>query len=112
MSQEINLAEYGYKPNTEITISSELFIALLETLNRVEAQETKPVMLNTTPIAVGKNKLELKQHDSKSFFEQEPTNAMTILGAAALDLKFNLLTLHQKNIMDGIAVKAEELANA
>ena len=104
-----NLSEYTYPPNSTVNIPSDLFTALLDTLNIIEQNGTIRTMLNSVPKALGKDKLEYQMHDSKSFFSQEPTVALTIEAAMALDMKFNLLQILQRDVIEGIAVKNIEV---
>jgi len=105
----INLADYTYEKGTKIEISSELFEALMETLTIVEQQETKNVLLNTFPQAKAKDKIEYKDHDAKTFFSQDVQTALTVVGASCLDLKFNLLQVHQENVISGKAINKYEV---
>lgn len=107
--EKINLADYTFEQGSIVEIPGELLTALLDVLTMVENQETKTVMLNEETIATGKGKTEQKMYDAKTFFSQEPKPAMTIMGASAMDMKFNLLHWFMEAVKAGKAIKKHEI---
>jgi len=110
MTEQINIAEYGYKLETDVEISGRLVDELIDALDIVEKQETHMAFLDAVPEAVKKGEIQWNQHPSQeAFFSQTPQKIITYFGGRIMDLKFLLMAIKHKDIEDGVAVKKSEL---
>jgi len=111
----INLFEYQYDENAEVSISGMALYGLLQFLNTVKENETHTIFAHSYALK-GK---EVKEKDyllrveqefktypnGDSFFAQQPVLGTTQLGAVATDLLLGLQSVHLANIESGSAKK-------
>lgn len=115
--------EYGYPPGREIMIDAEFLIGVLSFCQRVDAQQPKIAV----PLQYPKESREIRdretgellrvdtdwaEHTSKSFantaFENGAVPIMTDLGLLSFQIQQAIISYHQENIKNGVAVKFEE----
>jgi hypothetical protein len=116
MEEEINLLEYSYPDGTMIEIPGRLLEGLIQILTTVDTQETTKGFINKYPVTSKENFVGevLESVDvewagyttAESYFNQEPQEIKTLLGAMALDICLMLKQAHLENIKEGIAKKA------
>ena len=95
--QNYDYSEYGYKPNTSITIDSELFGAISSVIQYMGQKET----------TIG--------FESKENLEEtlgENNRAMQVIssyGIQALAIALKMNQIHENNVQSGVAVHRDEL---
>lgn len=115
MEEQINLLDYSYPEGVSIEIPGRLLEGLIQILTTVDEKETTRGFINNYPLAskevfkgdvLESVDVEWKGYSSaESYFNQEPQDIKTMLGAMALDLCLMLKQAHLENIQNGIAKK-------
>lgn len=96
-NEEIKYEEYGYAPNTPITISSELFGQLSELIDYIGKKET----------VLG---IEQKEKLEDTLGEANPVKPiLTIQGIKALTAALAMNEVHRNNVTNGTAVHRDIL---
>lgn len=113
--EQINLLEYSYPDGVAIEIPGRLLEGLIQILTTVDEKETTRGFINKYPLKsrevfrgdfLEAVDVEWKGYPSaESYFNQEPQDIKTLLGAMALDLCLMLKQAHLENIKLGIAKK-------
>lgn len=121
MEDKINLMEYGYAPEQEVTINikGHQILGLMQLLNyvveenRIEGfylngyqSEAVPMYFEMEDGNKVLDSVEVKWEpytNPNSFFSQVPTSGITELGARAMDLLFPLKNIHKQLIDQGVA---------
>lgn len=113
--EQINLLEYSYPEGVNIEIPGRLLEGLIQILTTVDEKETTRGFINNYPLSskevfrgefLESVDVEWKGYSSaESYFNQEPQDIKTLLGAMALDLCLMLKQAHLENIKEGIAKK-------
>lgn len=113
---EINLYEYVYDVEDTVEIPAKMLEGLIQVLDQVKKQETNSGFVSVFPKTAGKvvkNGDRVAQVDvdwevyptAESYFNQQPQEIMTMLGALSWDLLLQLQGLHVSNIRMGKAKK-------
>lgn len=115
MQEEINLFEYTYPDGVMIEIPGRLLEGLIQILKTVDEKETTKGFINNYPLNSKENfegdllksvDVEWKGYSSaESYFNQNPQEIKSLLGAMALDLSLMLKQAHLENIKSGVAKK-------
>lgn len=113
--EQINLLEYSYPDGVSVEMPGRLLEGLIQILTTVDEKETTRGFINKYPLAskevfredfLESVDVEWKGYPSaESYFNQEPQEIKTLLGAMALDLCLMLKQAHLENIKLGIAKK-------
>lgn len=113
--EQINLLEYSYPEGVSVGIPGRLLEGLIQILTTVDEKETTRGFINRYPL----NSKEVYRGDflesvdvewkgyssAESYFNQEPQDTKSLLGAMALDLCLMLKQAHLENIKEGLAKK-------
>jgi hypothetical protein len=113
--EQINLLEYSYPDGVSVEIPGRLLEGLIQILTTVDEKETTRGFINNYPLTskevfkgdfLESVDVEWKGYSSaESYFNQEPQDIKTLLGAMALDLCLMLKQAHLENIKGGVAKK-------
>ena len=121
--EQINLLDYTYPEGVMVEIPGRMLEGLIQILKTVDERETTKGFINTYPTSnkeifskdkegfLESVKVEWKTYPTaESYFNQEPQEVKTLLGAMALDLTLLLKQAHLENIKSGIAVERGSFA--
>jgi hypothetical protein len=113
--EQINLLEYSYPDGVGVQIPGRLLEGLIQILTAVDEKETTRGFINNYPLSskevfrgdfLESVDVDWKGYSSaESYFNQQPQDIKTMLGAMALDLCLMLKQAHLENIKEGIAKK-------
>jgi hypothetical protein len=118
MEEQINLLDYSYPDGTMVEIPGRLLEGLIQILNTVNEKETTKGFIDKYPVSIkeifNKDKEDFLEDvkvewkgftTAQAYFNQDPQEVKTLLGAMALDLCLLLKQGHLENIKAGIAVE-------
>ncbi len=116
--EQINLLDYSYPDGTMVEIPGRLLEGLIQILNTVNEKETTKGFIDRYPVSnkevfskekegfLQEVKVEWKGYPTaESYFNQDPQEVKSMLGAMALDLCLMLKQAHLENIKSGAAVE-------
>jgi hypothetical protein len=114
MEEQINLLDYTYSPETEITLPGTALIELMLFAKTIVTNEERQGLAfsysKKTKEVKDKSKLVSIEEDlidyptAEAFFNQKPRLFTSILGAGAQDLLMKLQGLHLNNIKNNVAI--------